>query len=99
MRTIKVHVTQRDIRDGEPESYSSCPVALALGRTLGFSENDRLERVAVCSEQIEVGGKNGWKIKTPAEVDDFISNFDDPCCDVEPFCFELELPECASLES
>ncbi len=32
----RIHVTRQDIRDGEPNSWHSCPVALAVSKRTGL---------------------------------------------------------------
>jgi len=81
---VIVHVTAEDIANGVRKSYSCCPIAHALSRTLGRA--------------CKVGSWSWWRYgdgyadaqQLPLEARDFIDTFDSegPAA-VEPFDFEV----------
>ena len=80
---MKIQVTQREIDDGEPGNAESCPVALAIMRTLDVDD----VRVKYAEIWIE-----GQKFEAPLKVCGFVENFDDEDGDIpEPFEFDLEM--------
>lgn len=81
--TTQITVTQEDITNGFPGSYTSCPVALALRRV--FPE----EGVDVDSDSLIIGDR---EVETSEAVGGFMEEFDEGS-PVEPFTFTLELPE------
>jgi hypothetical protein len=84
MRTITVFctVTRENITEGEPDSSTMCPIALALG-ALGYSY--LVNGVALYAWR---EGKYGWVADLPAEAIRFIEDFDQES-EVKPFTFEV----------
>jgi hypothetical protein len=93
----RIHVTQEDIREGIPQTYSLCPVALAIRRELGV---EQYGLVSVTQKHVFVRREEfpstsvrplppGTWYKAPPEVTSFIVNFDEGT-EVEPFEFEME---------
>lgn len=89
--TIRVDVTNEDIKEGYPGAFAACPVALAFRR-----------RMAVPTGQV-VAVAEGWirwgedladcrEARYPESVDAFIDRFDDGG-PVSPFSFDLEVPD------
>jgi hypothetical protein len=84
MPTIRIEVTAEDIKAGWRRSSQFCPVAIAIRWAVG-PELD----VQVGSDEIFVGEH---VIPTPLLVDDFITRVDLNQI-VEPFAFDLDVPE------
>lgn len=86
MPTVRVSVTQQDIDIGKRVSGGACPLALALTRACGGDCWVYGFGIA------EIGGQ---QFGMPEEATAFVLNFD---CGhaVQPFEFDLEVPECAS---
>lgn len=86
---MRIAVTEADIANGCRLQATSCPVALALTRSLAALGCDPEDEVHVCwgTKQIQIGDA---VIPMPDEVQDFAGRFDDGQ-EVEPFVFELEL--------
>jgi len=79
--STRIHVTQRDIDEGEPGSPESCPIARAIKRKLK-------------TNNVRVGGYTATieyeRHHLPDEATNFIELFDDDRAeDVEPFVFVL----------
>jgi len=83
---VRVEVTEADVVNGIPKDSCDCAVALALRRVT--------EPVKVGPCWVELNGSDAL-VPLPAEAVAFIRRFDrgEP---VEPFAFDLELPEAAS---
>ncbi len=77
---MKIKITRKHIKSGEPESADSCPIALAL-MELGF---DQTSLHVFCSK-IKA---NKAEIKLPISARKFISAFDDHK-PVKPFSFNI----------
>lgn len=86
MKTITVKVTQEHIGAGVAESCRSCPVALAL-QDAGYPR-------AVVANFIflDAHDPDSRLLRTPASVVRFVHRFDSGQT-VEPFEFQLEVPE------
>lgn len=84
-RTITVEVTRADIEAGVRNDCYACPVALAIARLVGV---DRC---------VSVGFSDTWilahRMATSAVVRDFISRFDAGQDGLEPFSFEIDIPD------
>lgn len=81
-----IRVTEQDILDGVPRTVASCPVALAISRTLNTG------RVKVCEGKIHLKGK--VLMAYPKSVRSFIDRYDLPggrlpLC--KPFNFYLNI--------
>jgi hypothetical protein len=82
---VTINVTEEDIKQGEKQHCSRCPVALAL-RRVAKGEPAVIGYSIIFSKDIE--------IETPDDVVEWIMDFDDDDgCDVSPFSFEMDLPE------
>lgn len=82
--TVKIDVTEIDIKTGLPRSSCNCPIAQACERTFAHS-------VSVTRNYVRVAGEK--KFDLPWEATKFIHAFDygKP---VQPFSFELtDVPE------
>lgn len=79
--TMRIEVTQEDIKKGERHSGISCPIALALKRALPG------RHVGVSEETADIG--ENARVLLPLEAQDFIDDFDDGL-GVDPFAFELD---------
>lgn len=97
MVTIKINVTETDIREGEPRVCAKCPVSRAISRRLR-----KPYTASVSSSMIlivnDVSGAyiTSLDIPTPTTVSDFIVDFD-TCVFKDakfpgPMSFDLELP-------
>jgi hypothetical protein len=80
-RAVVVRVTSDDIRRGRRRSFTCCPVARAVKRTL------KLGAVHVNPLLINAGGP-GENFKTPSTAGRFITKFD-AGVQVQPFAFRL----------
>ena len=79
-----IHVTQNDIENGIKGNCEFCPVAIAMTRAFG-----RLVRV--WNDHCLIGYSPVIRIDTPAEVADFISDFDAfGEKGLKPFSFEIK---------
>ncbi len=84
---VRVDVTQECIDAGDPSNSKTCPVAYAANQI------DHLHRVEVNPYIIEfVYLDQHYLIDLPMEAVEFIHQFDSGKY-VEPFSFEIELPE------
>jgi len=84
MKSLKVRVTAKDIREGEREQKSLCPVAIAIARV---SQGQPFVYADFVKLYVEGGFYN---VGLPQKVVDFIIRFDD-ASKVKPFSFTLEL--------
>jgi|SRR5690349_9049114 len=73
METVIVRVTEQDVKQGKRWKCGSCPLALALRRTLGYAV-----KVAVDSNIILIKHLNTYWIcnNTPSLIRNFIYRFD-----------------------
>lgn len=91
--TIRVEVTEEDIREGERDNCRSCPIALALQRALPpdvelVTVGRYYARWAFDESKFAL-----WFAATlPLQAKRFIALFDDGMA-VEPFAFELFMEE------
>ena len=85
---MKIEVTAEDIANGRRAHDNSCPVALAIGRTL-----HRENAVSVVSTDVQIFNAAPFaeveQATFPKEVTKFIKRFDGGK-KVEPFTFEIE---------
>ncbi len=88
---VTINVTQEDIKQGCSGNARNCPVARAIVRALNLT----LGRVSV-SNNLFIYMKDDvhhlGAMRTPDSVLQFIARFDTGCA-VEPFSFELEIPD------
>jgi len=85
---LKVRVMKDDIENGRRKSTGLCPIARAIRR-----ETEGKFRISV-GNYIRLGriGRTGYRADTPAEAEQFISNFDGKGPDsVKPFVFRVVL--------
>lgn len=89
-RSVKVSVTQRDIRCGVPEDASKCAIARAVKRTT------RHRFVEVERDGITLDNQHGehlWTFSAPGKVERFIDRFDYLPADerraLKPFTFVM----------
>lgn len=75
----RIHVTQRDIDEGEPENPNACPIARAITRKF------KAENAYVTASAATIDGSY---YPLPVEASDFVNDFD-AGYDVEPFVFVL----------
>lgn len=80
----KIEVTKKDIKGGKRGDGYSCPIALAVRRTLGIN----IISVDNISVDFPFEGK-GFSAEIPTKVQRFIDSFDDGQ-DVKPFSFILK---------
>lgn len=80
-----INVTAKHIAEGDPESATECPVALAIA--------DQVEGSYpyVLADEIAVRVSDRVVFTSPPEVEQFISDFD-AGLPVEPFSFALDIP-------
>ncbi len=83
-----IRVTQEDIRKGNRESKTNCPVAIAISRVF-----PRMHPLLVGSTMGILGVFTGIKfIDLPRSAVRFIKKFDS-CKAVKPFNFYLDIPD------
>jgi hypothetical protein len=89
---IQVTVTRELIEGGEPRSCPTCPIALALAKTLPGAQN-----VYVFNDgaHVRMSGKKLLVIDFPAEAYDFMHRFDSGQ-PVHPFTFTAAATEVAA---
>ena len=89
---MKVKVTKKDIKNGQPENIKCCPVAMALRRTFKTDMIEVLKDDSTNQVILQIDDNEYDK--------DYVSNFDhiisfvndyDRGRDVEPFTFEITL--------
>lgn len=90
--SLKVEVTQKDIDIGLRGDCSQCPVALAVSRALIAAGLEYGVGVDELNIKLFRHGMLVHTIRTPKEVAEFIEDFDSRYS-VEPFLFEIEVPE------
>lgn len=83
---MTVDVTAKDIRRGKPRRMMECPVSLALGRLTGD------DWIVTSNNAMCMNEKRTCQLRLPAAVRDWIANYDDAVA-VEPFSFELDVPQ------
>lgn len=84
--SVHIEVTAQDIADGARGESDSCPIALAVERTLGVVPH-------VSEFDVSLGGRFDEAIvDLPDEAVDFIADFD-AGLRPGPFAFDLEVPE------
>ena len=86
MKTIKIEVTEEDIRKGVRDNCRECPIASACNRA-------GLKYPSVYPEEIQYWqniGLKGWR--TSAEVEYWIADYD-AGKPVTPFSFEMEIED------
>lgn len=85
---MTIHVTQADIENGDSYNSRLCPVALAIARATKCS------RVMAAYGKVRIDGWSRQKVivTLPCKVVEFMLMFDS-LLSVEPFSFELPLPE------
>lgn len=83
---VTIHVTAGDIAAGSITSCENCPVAQAIMRTLG------LPHVSVGLDDMDLGRHVAVLVPTPARASHFMRLFDGGH-KVEPFSFELDVPD------
>ena len=91
---LLVQVTQNDINHGQRKNCGYCPIALAVKRTIKFSENEEL-RLLVYLSSIEFNNAYDShctisRSNNSKKVQNFIKNFDNGR-NVEPFSFFLTI--------
>jgi hypothetical protein len=87
---LTVTVTDYDIDSGVPGSFTQCPVAIAIRRTLAASHVSVGENVIQVSHGYR-DSATSVNYATPADVRDFVRWFDGRgAAGVEPFSFDLE---------
>jgi len=82
---IKIRVSAKDIKNGERDNCSNCPVALAVRRVF-----DADETIEVDGEEILIMSSPYCDISLPPIVRKFVSDFD-AGMKVKPFTFYLPL--------
>ena len=83
---VTVEVTADDIRNGSPGSTCNCPVALALTRVMSRDYFIRVYGSSVSTDY------DDFMFDLPSEATEFIASFDEGE-HVEPFSFEMDLPD------
>lgn len=76
---MRISVTKKHIRNGEPSMPDLCPVALALGEALG-------ETVYVVGDLYR--REDGPYVELPKKVQNFVTAFDSGV-KVQPFTFSI----------
>jgi hypothetical protein len=86
MVTVRVVVTEQDMRNGVPWSPLACPVVRALRRATG-------QRWTACHQVFQlyrVGAER--KVPAPEQATRFMRDYDGGK-EVEPFAFDLDVPD------
>ena len=89
---MKINVTKKDIKNGQPENIKCCAIALALRRTfktnmVEVKKDDSTNKVIL---QIDDDEYDHDYISKSDHITTFIEKFDIGE-DVEPFTFEINL--------
>lgn len=95
MKTLTVHVSEAEIRDGVEGSPSGCPVALALEMACGLRTHGHAEvgyKWASFPVPESGGGHRTVTCELPEEVSEWIVAFDDGEA-MPPITFSLAIPE------
>jgi hypothetical protein len=87
--TVRVDVTEDDIREGTPGAARRCAVARAFERVAGSG-------CLVDGIWLYVGG--GPQVALPEAAQDFVCRYDGPGgrWQVLPFAFEVDVPEASA---
>jgi hypothetical protein len=87
MNTITqiINVTAKHIAEGDAESSTTCPIALAISEQVIGNPHPY-----VLCDSIAFGGL-GWETEIPEEMQNFIRDFD-AGLPVEPIAFPLDIP-------
>jgi hypothetical protein len=87
---LAVNVTEADIREGRPQDYGACPVALAMTKAIFAVPGVREFAVVVyeATTEIEIEGQEPQRFEHSDSVFDFIQRFDKGS-PVAPFSFKL----------
>jgi hypothetical protein len=88
MATVRIEVTQADIEEGQVDC-EFCPIALAIKRTM-LETYAIAPYVSVDEYRITIGG---WYTAQTDDIQDFVEDFDNTDDPVEPFSFDLDLPD------
>jgi len=83
-----IQITQDDIKQGTVDNCDRCPIALAINRVLFVGHHAKV----MGSISIYTYVHRRFTCKTPDVAKQFINNFD-LGNSVEPFEFDLEVPE------
>jgi hypothetical protein len=89
-----VHVTTKDIRQGDPGECDTCPIAYAVYRAAkGVSNPDDYvyAQVFTANAWLRIG-KNRYRATLPQSAQDFIGRYDN-ALPVGPFQFTLQWQE------
>ena len=89
---MKINVTKKDIKNGQPENIKCCAIALALRRTfktnmVEVKKDDNTNKVIL---QIDDDEYDQYYVSKSDHITTFIEKFDIGE-DVEPFTFEINL--------
>lgn len=92
-----VSVTKRDITQGKVDDGCGCPVARAIKRLVKKSVPIFVFGTAGVEFLMKdkVKGSKTIMRKLPQKAIDFITVFDDHCCDLGPFEFKMNIPKAA----
>lgn len=93
-----INVTCEDITAGLPSSPGACPIARACRRDLAdiLDDDDPLYAPASIGFEVMyllVRGQGTRRVHTSETIKDFIQMFDRHYPNLQPFSFELEIPE------
>lgn len=87
-----IHLTEKHIKVGQPQSCSCCPIALAITEATGFQYIRVTPGEVKCYDNTPKDQpKLLWYAVFPFEVTRFIHNFDSYVQDLKPFSFEIEI--------
>jgi hypothetical protein len=95
MKTVKISVTEQDIKEGSRGDCRFCPVALAIGRVIKYGK-----RISVEYRHLNIIDKSNIPVRyktcfiLPLKVTEFVEKFDlSFTIGLKPFEFDLEFPE------
>lgn len=86
MPTIRIEVTQEDIKDGVRGDCYTCPLARAIGRAMDLPGS---AFVTLRSLYLDDFTRICW---LPVAAAEFVTKFDLAKSAAEPFSFDLEVP-------
>lgn len=86
-----IQITPDDIKHGTRKSCRMCPVARALQR-VSIKNVECQVTINYCYGLDNMNGQIVWEKWLPIVIQEFIQKFDDDRI-VEPFDFELDIPE------
>lgn len=90
MPSVKINITEEDIRNGIRRDCNSCPVALAIFRLVKLDTYIKVGPKAILLER--EGRSVGLELPRKPEL--FIRSYDNGSqLDFDPFFFVLEIPE------